>query len=66
MFNINKNKYTVADLIVVRNYIMNVKGFELSDAMIKYYDVNGDGKVTSTDYVIISNMLGLKTNDYKG
>lgn len=51
--------YTVADLIIIRNYIMGLQGFELSDAMIKHYDFNGDGQVTASDYVILQNIIGI-------
>lgn len=51
--------YTVADLIIIRNYIMGIAGFELSQAMIKHYDFNGDGQVTSADYVELQNLIGI-------
>lgn len=51
--------YTVADLIIIRGYIMGIEGFELSSDMIKHYDFNGDGKVTSTDYVLLQNAIGI-------
>ena len=56
---INKlnNIYTYADLIVIKNYIMEVEGFDLSDNMIKHYDLNNDGQITSADYVILNNKL---------
>ena len=54
--------YTVADLIIIRGYIMEYKGFELSDAMIKHYDLNGDGQVTAVDYVILQNLIGISMN----
>lgn len=54
--------YTVADLIIIRGYLMNYTGFELSSAMIKHYDINGDGKVNSADYVILQNLIGISMN----
>lgn len=54
--------YTVADLIIIRNYIMGLEGFELSDAMIQHYDINGDGVVNAQDYVILQNLIGISMN----
>ena len=56
---INKlnNIYIYVDLIVIKNYIMEVEGFDLSDNMIKHYDLNNDGQITSADYVILNNKL---------
>lgn len=51
--------YTVADLIMIRGYIMGIAGFELSQAMINHYDFNGDGQVTSVDYVKLQNLIGI-------
>ena len=51
--------YTVADLIIVRNYIMGVAGFELSGSVLQHYDFNHDGRVTSSDYVALKNLIGL-------
>lgn len=51
--------YTVADLIIIRGYIMGTTGFTLSDAMIKHYDLNGDGKVNAQDYVLLQNLIGI-------
>lgn len=51
--------YTVADLIIMRGYIMGYTGFEMSEAMIKHYDLNGDGKVSPADYVILQNLIGI-------
>ena len=55
--------YTVADLIIIRNYIMNLEGFELSDAMIRHYDFNGDGQITAADYVRLQNKIGIRMED---
>lgn len=41
---------------------MERAGFELSEAMIKHYDVNGDGRVTASDYMAIQNMIGISMN----
>lgn len=54
--------YTVADLIVIRNYIMGVAGFELPPNMINHYDLNNDGKVNSLDYTILQNLVGISMN----
>ena len=51
--------YTVADLIIMRGYIMGYTGFEMSEAMIKHYDFNGDGVITSADYVRLQNLIGI-------
>ena len=51
--------YTVADLIIIRGYIMGYTGFELSAAMINHYDLNGDGQVTAADYVRLQNLIGI-------
>ena len=54
--------YTVADLIIIRNYIMGLEGFELSSQMIQHYDLNGDGKVGASDYVILQDLIGISMN----
>ncbi|MCI8396149.1 MAG: hypothetical protein HFJ52_00095 [Clostridia bacterium] len=54
--------YTVADLIIMRGYIMEIEGFELSPAMIQHYDLNGDGQVTSLDYMKLQDMIGISMN----
>lgn len=54
--------YTVADLIVMRGYIMGTAGFELSAAMIQHYDFNGDGEITPADYVKLQNLIGISMN----
>lgn len=51
--------YTVADLILIRNYIMGVPGFEMEGSIINHYDFNGDGRVSSSDYVTLKNLLGI-------
>lgn len=51
--------YTVADLIIMRNYIMGTPGFDLPPAMIQHYDFNGDGQVTPADYVKLQNLIGI-------
>lgn len=53
------NIYTVADLIIIRGYLMGYTGFDLSPAMITHYDFNGDGQVTAADYVILQNRIGI-------
>ena len=54
--------YTVADLIVIRGYLMHYTGFELSAAMISHYDFNGDGQVTASDFVTLQNLIGISMN----
>ena len=54
--------YTVADLIIIRGYIMGYTGFELSPAMIEHYDFNGDGEITPADYVKLQNLIGISMN----
>lgn len=54
--------YTVADLIIIRGYLMKTAGFELSDTMIQHYDLNGDGAVTPADYVKLQNLIGISMN----
>lgn len=54
--------YTVADLIIMRGYIMGLEGFELPPAMINHYDLNGDGAVTPADYVRLQNLIGISMN----
>lgn len=51
--------YTVADLIIIRNYIMEVTGFTLPPQMIQHYDLNGDGVVNAQDYVLLQNLIGI-------
>lgn len=51
--------YTVADLIVMRGYIMGIDGFDLPQAMIEHYDLNGDGVVNTLDYVRLQNLIGI-------
>jgi hypothetical protein len=54
--------YTVADLIIIRGYVMEYTGFSLSPAMIQHYDLNGDGVVDSVDYVLLQNLIGISMN----
>lgn len=54
--------YTVADLIIIRNYIMGLEGFEMSPSMIQHYDFNNDGRVTSADYMTLQNLIGISMN----
>jgi hypothetical protein len=51
--------YTVADLIVIRGYILKLEGFDLPAAMIRHYDINNDGVVNSQDYVMLQNLIGI-------
>lgn len=49
------NIYTWGDTAVMRMIIMGE--LDPNDWMIKHYDFNGDGQVTSTDYVTLVNRL---------
>ncbi len=51
--------YTVADLIIVRGYIMGYEGYTLSPGMIAHYDLDGDGEVTSRDYMRLQTYIGI-------
>ena len=51
--------YTVADLIIMRGYIMGYTGFNLSSEMIQHYDLNGDGEVGPGDFVMLQNLIGI-------
>jgi hypothetical protein len=52
--------YTVADLVIIRGYIMEYTGFELAGTMLEHYDIDGDGKVTAADYALLQNLIGLR------
>lgn len=53
--------YTVADLFIIRGYIQGTPGFEFTNqTMIKHYDLNNDGVVNASDYVILKNLIGLE------
>lgn len=54
--------YTVADLIIIRAYIMGLDGFDLPSQMIQHYDINNDGRVNAQDYVILQNLIGISMN----
>ena len=50
------NIYTWADLAVIQLIIMGQISLS-GDGVIEHYDFNGDGKVTSSDYIILRNKL---------
>jgi len=53
--------YTVADLFIIRGYILGIAGFEFTNqTMIRHYDLNNDGVVDASDYVILKNLIGLE------
>lgn len=53
--------YTVADLFIIKGYIMGTTGFEFTNpTIIKHYDLNNDGVVDSKDYFILKNLIGLE------
>ena len=41
---------------------MGTTGFDLPSKMIEHYDLNGDGKVNSQDYVLLQNLIGISMN----
>ena len=49
------NTYTPADLSVIMNHILG--NITLRSNTLKHYDFNGDGQVTSADYVHLYNMI---------
>jgi len=52
--------YTCADLIIVRGHILGKDGFNLgTGSLMRHYDFNNDGRVTSVDYVRLKNLIGL-------
>lgn len=55
--------YTVADLIIIRGYIMGLTGFSLSSDMIRHYDINNDGVVDALDYTILQNLIGINMSN---
>lgn len=55
--------YTVADLIIIRGYIMGLPEFNLSSDMIRHYDINNDGVVDALDYTILQNLIGINMSN---
>lgn len=52
--------YTYADMVIIRNYLLNK--LSLNDSDISHYDLNGDGVVDSADLLIMRQMiLGIST-----
>lgn len=49
------NIYTWADVFMVRMIVSNIVTADAD--MISHYDFNGDGKITSADYVALKNRL---------
>ena len=50
------NIYTWADLAVIQMIIMNQVTLDSWD-VIQHYDMNGDGQISSIDYVMLKNRL---------
>ena len=51
--------YTYADMVIIRNYLLNK--LSLDDNDISHYDLNGDGVVDSTDLLIMrQKILGIQ------
>ena len=59
----NNNNYTWADLAIIQLIIM--EKVVPCEEMIKYYDINKDGKITSLDYVLLKEKL-MQTNEKQG
>ena len=52
--------YTVADLFVMKGYIMGIQPFDtMSPQMLSHYDLNNDGVVNTSDYVILQQLIGI-------
>ena len=49
------NIYTWADLWIIRSVIMET--MSANDEMLQHYDFNGDGKITSLDYITLKEAL---------
>ena len=57
--------FTSDDYTKIQNYIMETG--DLTDEEIELYDVNGDGRITASDYVLIKNMVeGTSSSTIKG
>lgn len=52
-----KVKHTMADLVIIQNHILGK--IVIPERAIPYYDLNGDGKVNSMDYVKLAKELGV-------
>lgn len=51
----SKYRYSSSDLSNIQKYIMGE--ISLTDSQLELYDINKDGKLTSSDYVIIRNLV---------
>lgn len=52
--------YTVADLFVMKGYIMGIQPFDtMSSQMLSHYDLNNDGRVDASDYIILQQLIGI-------
>ena len=52
--------YTVADLFVMKGYIMGIQPFDtMSPQMIAHYDLNNDGVVNASDYALLQILIGI-------
>lgn len=58
----NATSFTQNDVTKIRNYLMGK--ITLTDEELEYLDYDKDGKVTSRDYVIISNLIKNANNEY--
>lgn len=48
--------YTIADLFIVRNYLLGTTGFDFGPNEIAHYDLNNDGVVDSGDLLLLRKM----------
>ena len=46
-----KKKHSIADIVIVQNFILGK--IVIPDRCVPYFDMNGDGKITSMDYVLM-------------
>lgn len=53
--------YTYADLLIIKGYIMG--NTSLTNWAIKHYDLNGDGKVSTADYMTLKNLFDITEDD---
>lgn len=53
--------YTVADIIILRGYLAKLEPFnQLSEKMLRHYDLNGDGVVNILDLTLLRQLLEME------